>query len=463
MHIGQAEVAASVAVGQLLVIKAEQVEHRGVEVMDGDFVLDGGETEFVGRAVDLASLHAAARQPAGEAVVIVIAAVDLAGVGSRSGKLDGRSPSKFAAPQDERFIEQPAFFQIAEQRADRFVALACQAAVIDLDVVVVVPRLAFAVPKLDEANASFDEASGDQKLPRLNARSVSLLHVLRFLLDVEGVGRLHLHPVSQLERMDASFQRGFVRAGLGVTAVQFLQQIELPPLLAPSDLIVADVLDQLFDLRVLGVDVRPLEDTGQERRSPVLRPRDRQAVRTHRDKAGEVLVLGPQSIRDPRTEAWPHESPVAAVHQHERRLVVGDFRVHRPNHADVIDMLSRVLEEFAHLDATLAVLRELVRRPQRGPGLAFGRQVRRRQRLAVILRQRWLRIERVHMRRPAVQKDVNDMLRLPGVLRRMGDHRRRADRRGFNAPRRATRAREQTRQPKRPQPGPRTRQKLAPR
>ena len=189
MHIGQAEVAASVAVGQLLVIKAEQVEHRGVEIMDGDFVLDGGETEFVGRAVDLASLHAAARQPAGEAVVIVIAAVDLAGVGSRSGKLDGRSPSKFAAPQDERFIEQPAFFQIAEQRADRFVALACQAAVIDLDVVVVVPRLALAVPKLDEANASFDEASGDQKLPRLNARSVSLLHVLRFLLNVEGVGR----------------------------------------------------------------------------------------------------------------------------------------------------------------------------------------------------------------------------------------------------------------------------------
>ena len=34
-----------------LVVDAEQVQHRGVQVVDGDDVLDGGVAEVVGRAV----------------------------------------------------------------------------------------------------------------------------------------------------------------------------------------------------------------------------------------------------------------------------------------------------------------------------------------------------------------------------------------------------------------------------
>ncbi len=50
MHVGEAEVAALEAEGELLVVEAEQVQDRGVEVVDVDAVFDGAEAELVGLA-----------------------------------------------------------------------------------------------------------------------------------------------------------------------------------------------------------------------------------------------------------------------------------------------------------------------------------------------------------------------------------------------------------------------------
>ena len=46
-HIGEAKIAALEAVGQLGVVKAEQVEQRGVEVVNVHFVLGGVESKLV--------------------------------------------------------------------------------------------------------------------------------------------------------------------------------------------------------------------------------------------------------------------------------------------------------------------------------------------------------------------------------------------------------------------------------
>ena len=51
-HVGQAVVAAGVAVGQPLVVEAQQVQDRRVQVVDVDLVLDRVPAELVGRAVD---------------------------------------------------------------------------------------------------------------------------------------------------------------------------------------------------------------------------------------------------------------------------------------------------------------------------------------------------------------------------------------------------------------------------
>lgn len=80
MNVGEAEVAASVTEGEPLVIEAKQVEERGVEIVNVDFVFDGLKAEFVGRPVDVAAPNTTARQPHGEPVMIVVAAIDFAGV-----------------------------------------------------------------------------------------------------------------------------------------------------------------------------------------------------------------------------------------------------------------------------------------------------------------------------------------------------------------------------------------------
>ena len=85
---------------------------------------------------------------------------------------------------------------------------------VGFDVVVVVPRLTFAVPQLHVSHAAFDETPGDQQLPRLVAGPVRIEHVLRLARDVERVGRLELHAGRELKRMNSRLQLRHRRCAL---------------------------------------------------------------------------------------------------------------------------------------------------------------------------------------------------------------------------------------------------------
>ena len=73
MHIRQSEVTALKAIGELLVVEAEEVQDGGLEVVDVDFVLYDRETEFIGLAVTAATLDAAAREENREGIGEMIA------------------------------------------------------------------------------------------------------------------------------------------------------------------------------------------------------------------------------------------------------------------------------------------------------------------------------------------------------------------------------------------------------
>ena len=79
--VGEAEVAAGVAVGEFEVVEAHLVEDGGLEVVGVDGFVDGLEAEVVGGAVGEAAFEAAAGDDGGEAVVVVVAAVVDAGDG----------------------------------------------------------------------------------------------------------------------------------------------------------------------------------------------------------------------------------------------------------------------------------------------------------------------------------------------------------------------------------------------
>ena len=76
-------------------VDAHEVEERGVEVMDADFVHDGLEADIVRRAVVYAGFHSRACKPGGERMGVVVAA------GLRPLLRNGQPP-ELARADDER-------------------------------------------------------------------------------------------------------------------------------------------------------------------------------------------------------------------------------------------------------------------------------------------------------------------------------------------------------------------------
>ena len=128
----------------------------------------------IGRAVDRAALHAAAGEPDAERLVVVIAARIVVAVA-----VAGRGAAEFAAPDDQRAVEQAALLQVGEQRGGGRVDFggACRQAV--FDVLVMIPA---AGPDLHEAHAALDEAARDQQLSSLRRVAVQRADALRLLL-----------------------------------------------------------------------------------------------------------------------------------------------------------------------------------------------------------------------------------------------------------------------------------------
>ena len=87
--------AAVVEVGQSFVVDAQQVQHGGVQVVDGDAVDDGLVADLVGLAVADAALDARAGHPGQEAVRVVVAAA----VALRDGHA-----AELAAPDHQRGV-----------------------------------------------------------------------------------------------------------------------------------------------------------------------------------------------------------------------------------------------------------------------------------------------------------------------------------------------------------------------
>jgi len=97
VDVSQAKVTAAVAVSQAFVVQTHQVQNRGVQVVDVDFVLDDVEAELIGGSVCQSAFYAAAGQPHCEGVWVVVAASSLSGGGA----------AEFASPHYERFVKQP--------------------------------------------------------------------------------------------------------------------------------------------------------------------------------------------------------------------------------------------------------------------------------------------------------------------------------------------------------------------
>ena len=127
----------------------------------------------------------------------------------------------------------------ASRPRDRRIGLAGELRVVGLDVLMAVPTpfvLHAAGINLHEADAALDQPAGHEALPGevvapLLADAVQLVDVLRLLVDVDRLGRGHLHAIGQLKALDAGGQLQLLRRLRQAVLVELRQQIERRPLL----------------------------------------------------------------------------------------------------------------------------------------------------------------------------------------------------------------------------------------
>lgn len=106
-HVGQTKATAVVLISESLVLETEQVENRGVDVIDMNLVDGGRIAYFIRLTVADASFDSSAGHPEREAVGIVIATGRLAGLGNWQA-------AEFSAPDDERLVQQTPLLQVGQ-------------------------------------------------------------------------------------------------------------------------------------------------------------------------------------------------------------------------------------------------------------------------------------------------------------------------------------------------------------
>ena len=123
MNVREAEVAARVAIRELLMVEAQEMEDRGMEVVHVNSVDCRGESELVGGAVHMAAANTTAGQPHRETVMIMVAARE-------SRQLGDGCTAELTAPEYQHLFEQPALFQIGQESGDGLVPFAGELAMV---------------------------------------------------------------------------------------------------------------------------------------------------------------------------------------------------------------------------------------------------------------------------------------------------------------------------------------------
>ena len=178
VDIRQPHVPAAEAIRQLRVVDPHKVQHRGVEVVDHELLLDDPVAEVVGGTGDRAPLHAAASQPHRECLWVVVAAI---------GALGKRRPPEFTAPDHECGVEHPTVLEIPDQGRDGLIDRPRVVGMPLAELVVLIPAIGIDrwAGELHEPHSPLHHPAGQQALGAENLR--------RLVLGLEPVGPFRFH------------------------------------------------------------------------------------------------------------------------------------------------------------------------------------------------------------------------------------------------------------------------------
>ncbi len=311
-------------------------------------ILDGLVAEFVRRSVDGAAFDAAAGEPGGVALGVVVAT---------SGVLRPGTAAKLTGEDDEGALQKAALLEVFKQAGDGLVDGAAKG-LVGLHVAVGIPTAVAAagVTDLHEADAVFDETAGHEELAaevvcRFVADAVEILDVLGFLREVDDAGGAELHAGGELVGFDAGSDVGV--EGVAITEVA-IEEGEGLHLLVALD---GGAAGGWFE--VGNGDGAGLEGGGREAGTEVAAGElDGRGGAADVDVGGEVFVAGAEGVRDPAAEGGIVEgaTAVAGLGFDDGGKVIAFVAPHGADDCNVVDDAADVGEPVRDRDAGLTVI-----------------------------------------------------------------------------------------------------------
>ena len=234
-------------------------------------------------------------------------------------------------------------------------------------------------------------------------------------LEVHEFRHGGLHAVGELVVADGTFQRIEFSETRDDSAIQLPHQRELVVLQLGARLGRRDVRHGIR----ARLENRTLIRRGQEAAVEIVQPARRDEPAIQHDEAGQVRIFAAESVASPSAHARAALQSAAGVQEIIRVRVLGKLARHRAHDREVVHALRDVREELAHRRAALPVLLKFPRRAERRAVVVELRRLHfHPERLAVLGGQPRLRVEGIHLRRPAVHVEKNDALRLRRKMRR---------------------------------------------
>ena len=117
LHPSEPQIEPLILERESLMIDAQQMKRRGMEVSDVNRILDNVVREIVGLAVDRSTLDPAACHPHRKTPRMVIPTIIL--LAQSTLRVD--RPTEFSTPDDQRRVEQTAILQIGDQSISRLI------------------------------------------------------------------------------------------------------------------------------------------------------------------------------------------------------------------------------------------------------------------------------------------------------------------------------------------------------
>lgn len=315
VHIGEAEVASGVVVGEALVIEAQEMENGGLKVVDVNLSLSDVEAEVVGFTVG-AGLGAAAGHEGGEGLRVVIASrfATQGWIG-----FDHGSAAEFATPDDEGFVEEAVAFEILNERGGGLRGSGAVTLGRAFDVGMGVPS---GVVDIDEADAALDHASGEEAGTRkgmfaaLAPVEIDRFIRLGFQVHQFRCGRLKAgrHFVGRHAGSNFLVADGFESLG-----VELIDEIEGVALKFGRDSFGRrDIEDGILAFAELNAGVGGGEEAGR----PESRATRESGSGGHHNEGGEVVAFGAEPVERPRTKRGASGLREAGVEEELGRGVV---------------------------------------------------------------------------------------------------------------------------------------------